>query len=86
MAHHSRMAQPRMAAGCWVDAWLAHAMKQSATMLVALTSAVHCWHHRRPCSCSHLLLLLLWAPANTTAGGRAVMACVGKAQGQGAEK
>jgi hypothetical protein len=43
-------------------------------------------HHRRPCSCSHLLLLLLlWAPADTTAGGRAVMACAGKAQGQGAE-
>lgn len=45
MAPHSKMAQPRMASGCWVDAWLAHVMRQSAVMLVALTSAVHCWHH-----------------------------------------
>jgi hypothetical protein len=39
IAHHNRMAQPRMVAGCWVDAWLAHAMKQSAVMLVALTTS-----------------------------------------------
>ena len=38
----STPARARMAAGCWVDAWVAHVMTQPAVMLVTLTTSCGC--------------------------------------------